>query len=421
MQLKSPRPSRPLFGLGGKTFAAWFSSQAFASFYVGAASFAITLCLGRVLGPEAFGRYTLVLTLVSFFHVVQSGGYKLLLLRESVKSSDGLEGMSDALSRAATGHVFLLTLAGVAGFLLLAGEPWLAWGGAAACLCFSAVSLTDFVSSKLLAANQYHRESVWRMAVRTAGGAGFLIALVLGGTLVSLFLCWALGLAVALFLSSVRPATPSPREALRPMWWRAGLPFILVELGTLAYNRIDILMIDRLGPGQGAVGQYAAAYRLLDGVILLATPLGLLLFNAMRKTEDRRRLVGRTLRVAGLLAPVGLLAAGMARALGEWGVVLVFGEPFLQAGLVVPHLFIALVFILPNGILTYALIAANLERVYAVATLGGALLNVALNFILIPSHGLYGAAWATAVTEAALCAVMVSALFRSARCGSVSP
>lgn len=421
MQLKFPRLSSILFGLEGKAYAAWFSSQAVASFYVGVTSFAIALCLGRMLGPDSFGRYTLVLTLISFFHIVQNGGYKLLLLRETAKASDGWEGMEDTLFSSATGHVLLLTLAGMAGFLLLAEERWLAWCGVAACLCFGGVSLTDFVSSKLLAANQYHREALWRMVVRTAGGAGLLITLALGGHLVSLFLGWALGVAAALFFSPVRMVKPSPWGALRSVWWRAGLPFILVELGTLVYNRIDILMIDLLGLGKGALGQYAVAYRLLDGVILLATPLGLLLFNAMRKTEDRRSLVVGALRIAGLLASAGVLLAVLARVLGEWGVVLLFGEPFTLAGALVPHLFIALVFVLPNGVLTYALIAANLERVYAAAVVAGAVLNVVLNLILIPVHGIYGAAWATAVTEAGLCAIIVSALCRSARRKRVSP
>ena len=75
-----------------------------------------------------------------------------------------------------------------------------------------------------------------------------------------------------------------------------------------------------------------------------------------------------------------------------------------------PWLLAALIFILPNGVLTQAAIAQNIEHLYAVAAGAAALVNIGLNFVLIPRFGGLGAAWATIVTEAALMVVLVFGL-----------
>jgi len=40
-----------------------------------------------------------------------------------------------------------------------------------------------------------------------------------------------------------------------------------------------------------------------------------------------------------------------------------------------------------------------MQRIVAIGTGLGALLNVALNYVLIPQYSLFGAAWATVITE----------------------
>ena len=72
-----------------------------------------------------------------------------------------------------------------------------------------------------------------------------------------------------------------------------------------------------------------------------------------------------------------------------------------------PWLLGALIFILPNGVLTQAAIARNRESVYAVAAGGAALVNIGLNLALIPKFGGLGAAWATIVTEMFLTVALV--------------
>ena len=56
----------------------------------------------------------------------------------------------------------------------------------------------------------------------------------------------------------------------------------------------------------------------------------------------------------------------------------------------------------PSLILTQTTIAINQERFYAIGTLLAAVVNIVLNFYLIPTYGTKGAAYGTIATEAFL-------------------
>ncbi len=82
---------------------------------------------------------------------------------------------------------------------------------------------------------------------------------------------------------------------------------------------------------------------------------------------------------------------------------IVFGEQYQYAGELLPLLLFAMLFILPNYILTQGTIALNKEIGYAKIAVTVALLNIVLNVWLIPDFGAMGAAWATIFSEGVLC------------------
>jgi len=53
-----------------------------AAIYTAVVSMGLTFVLGRLLGPEAFGTYSNILTLASLFFILQDGGFKTLIFRE---------------------------------------------------------------------------------------------------------------------------------------------------------------------------------------------------------------------------------------------------------------------------------------------------------------------------------------------------
>ena len=160
------------------------------------------------------------------------------------------------------------------------------------------------------------------------------------------------------------------------------------------------------------VGQYAAALRMFDGVLLLAAPLALFFFRRLRLIRAdavAAQCLQRRSLLAATLAGVGLALGGLL--LGPWVIGLLYGEAYaLSAGSLVGWLFTAFVFALPNYVLTQAAVSLDRERCYLLGASLAAVSSLALNLLLVPRYGATGAAAALIATEAVLCAVLCAGL-----------
>jgi O-antigen/teichoic acid export membrane protein len=405
------KPKEGKNGPGMGSFRINLTSQWVATLYTAGVSLGLTFVLGRVLGPEGFGVYSYILTIATLFFILQEGGFKTLLFREKTLPSEGLKIHGDRLFSWAVGHTLVTTSAGV----LLASVLPTAYrlGIAVAVICFGCHAIVNFVSSELRADGLFPRDAVWQGFVRSLGAIGILMGLYLITPAPwTIFAGWSLGLLVCLFFS--------PRRIPRPIFngfriWdvrKACIYLMSIDAATTVYYRCDIILLERLTEPT-LVGYYAAAYRFLDGFVLLATPLGIIWFRKLRMVWQEDSRFWRQIGIMGMI----MMGAGFAIAAGgsffsREIVILTFGYDYADAVPLLPWLLGALIFLLPNGILTQAAIARNKERLYAVAAVGGAVLNIGLNLYLIPKFGGFGAAWATIATEAFLMMVLILGLRR---------
>ena len=383
--------------------------------YVAGVSALLTFALGRLLGPEAFGRYSAVWALAAIFGIIQDGGFKTLIYRETSQPTPGKESFRNALLPTALGRLILATGVGMLlGPLLPLGDPW---ATAPAILAVGLFVLTSFRSSQLRGEGRFTDDARWIASARTASVIG--VGLALGAGVREPFLLFsalAAGLVLVLFTRRGRKVLVLPRFRLDPELQRAALAFLTIDAATVIYFRSDILLLELLGEGSAAAGEYAAAYAFLEGVILLASPVGVVAFHYLRRCMDAPR------PFAALFVPLflGMLGVGAVVALAGWALAtplihLTYGEAYALAPALLGWLFPALFFIMPNAILTQGAIALNRERIYAAAAVGSAVLNILLNLLLIPDHGPFGAAWATLTTEAVLLAVLTIDLARHRR------
>jgi len=194
-----------------------------------------------------------------------------------------------------------------------------------------------------------------------------------------------------------------PRINFSSDLFRDNMVFLTIDVATVFYFRSDIVLLEYYGHIEGDVGQYSAAYRILEGIILLATPVAQLSFRALRLKTDQQQFF----RLLCFLLMIMLFTAILIIAMGMmWGsdlMVYVFGVQYKDAGALLPLLLFSVLFILPNYILTQGSIALNREKGYAKIVVGVAVLNVLLNMWLIPDFGATGAAWATIFAEGVLC------------------
>ncbi|MDA8454083.1 oligosaccharide flippase family protein [Acidovorax sp. GBBC 3334] len=374
-----------------------WANQAAASLWVAAVSMVLVFALGRLLGPAAFGEYNYVLTLASLIAILQDGGFKTLLQRESAHRSIEVE--PAMVLRYALGHVLLVSAVALALVLALAGERRLPLSLAVATMALLAV--TNAVSARWRGQGLYARDALWQVGLRSATALAVLACVLLWRMdTTAVFVGWAAGVVVSLAVV---------RFMAKPRWnppgtvYRTAAAFMLIDLATTIYFRIDIVMMERLGVPSDDIGRYAAAYRLFEGGVLLLAPAATILFRELRlrwqEREAARVLLRRALGGALALAAAG---AAVVHWVAEPLLVLAYGAAYAGAAPLLSWLLVAFLFLAPNYVLTQAAVALGRERWYAGAVCVAAVVNVGLNFWLLPRFGVVGAAWASIATEAVL-------------------
>lgn len=180
-------------------------------------------------------------------------------------------------------------------------------------------------------------------------------------------------------------------------------PFALLGLLMSVYNRIDAVMLEYLlpiGKGSKEVGIYAAAYRLLDAVNMIAYLFATLLLpmfaNMIANQTNLIPLVNLSAKL--LFTGATILAINC----------FIFQEPIIK--LLYPAAtsyyasilgYLMLSFIAISSVYVYGTLLTangNLWPLNAIA-IGGCLLNLGLNYYLIPQYGALGATIATVITQ----------------------
>ncbi|MFH2058582.1 MAG: oligosaccharide flippase family protein [Pseudomonadota bacterium] len=366
--------------------------------FVVAVSMVLTFLVGRVVGPFEFGNYSYVLSVVSIFAIVQDGGFKTLLLREKVLPSESIHPEYDIFCTA-TGHLFLTTCMGL---ILLSVLPL-----SNSAILFPAVIYTGFriyttyYSAELKGEGRFGYEAFWQIIVRVVSACAMIFALfVFRNSIAPLFWAGALSLLFLVFFFI-------PGKSLRKFelkhyryLFKNTLFFFAIEAATVIYFRSDIILLKYIHPESLETGYYAASYKILEGVILFITPVSLIGFRYLRLQLNETKQFVHILKI--LLAGAfifAILFAVVGYFTGPWVINSIYGKEFAKADIFAQWLSVSFLFVIPNAVLTQASIALNLEKKYAFVAIFVALINVGLNFLMIPGYGGIGSVYATLISE----------------------
>ena len=243
-----------------------------------------------------------------------------------------------------------------------------------------------------------------------AGVAGFALA----------WLCFGITEAVVsfvlLFGKIVRGPEPAPLDPafLRQMATQSFI-FGLCSVATLVYFYMDTVFLSKMASLQ-TVSHYTAAYNLVFALILVPQ----VLVDALFPLFSRRHLAeGRSIHPA--VKRIACYFLWLTLPMGVGGMLLagpiirfVYGGRYVVAGSGADRAFAILVWDACLVFFTYLYgsvlaVFQRQSRVTLIA-MGGALLNIVLNLVLIPRYVLTGAAVATVVTEAANLVLLVGSL-----------
>jgi O-antigen/teichoic acid export membrane protein len=382
-----------------------------ATIYVGIVSFAINVLIARSIGAKGFGEFATAMAIGSILLIVLDGGFRTLLLREVTRPTPGLSVRPERIPLIALGH--LLAVACLSSVLALSWFRENLSIALATLACFVGVAMTQLVSALLRGQGRIIHEGTWQMVARSLSAVAILVMLLIGfHEPWHILATWAAA-SIALALILLGRYLPAVRLRLSREMYQSALPILIIDFATAVYFRSDLILMSLLGVSKEDSGNYAVAYRLIEAIILLANPLCILLFRRFRGASAGYPLPDRFVEAPAVYALV--LGVGMAITIGlaapslvRW----VYGSQYDASIELLQVLCWALVFILPNVVLTQAALAFNRERQYAMAAVVAAGANLALNLVFLPSHGVVAAAYCTVVTEFVLFSFLALALRR---------
>lgn len=379
------------------------------------ASLLLFVILARVWGVETFGTFMYPFVSATLLGLVADYGFTLQLVREV--------GRDPARAPIATGRALpaklaltgLVAVAGVAFAAFLPERPGMVAVFGLLLASNLALSLAVFLNLPLRGVERFQDETrvalignvvlfavVSALALQGAGpipvAAGFLIARIVHLAAAWQAYCGTIG------------KLKWPSAPLTETWavLRTGFPFgVHILLGTL-YFQIDTLIIQHF-LGEAQVGIYQSGMRVLVGGLILTEALANAHLPALARWHaEHERFVAlagdlnRRLLVLGVIGFVCMSAA--ANLLVE----VLYGSEFREAAALLPVMGLVLLIRYVGTGWGLLLTVADKQAMRMFAVTLALILNVGLNFALIPQFGLQGAVSAMVATHIVLHAIYIA-------------
>lgn len=379
--------------------------------------------LTRLLSVDEYGLMNTVGLALTLLVAIGKLGLQKAAVRFYHEAKARLPEDPGALSRLASTLIFgvlglgaLITLAWMA---LVAEAPvsWLGDPRLRALLLLSAVLVVIRVVDSAFGNLMYAEERSGELASITVGKRYLSLILVigtlwlLGGGASHFFVATiaAEGIGVAVMGAvALRTLSASPQRFSRPLFGKMvmfGLPMVGVEIAWGLLSLGDRYVIQRL-LGAEAVGVYSASYNMCDyvkqatmaAIAMAAVPMYMRIWEQEGRAQTERFLGG----YARWHFAASLLIGALVTACAEPLITILASAKYVAGTVVVPWIMLGLAFESYLTIATAGLMLTKRTSLMFWFAAAAAVLNLALNFVLIPWLGLVGSALATLLAFGAL-------------------
>lgn len=381
-----------------------------------AVGFFVLLLLARRLGVDNFGKLNFAQTVVGYLVILANFGIPMLGIRTlAAQRANFREQVGDFLTaQLITGAFASVLLIAIIGLLPKSGDDKL----------LIALFSLNLIGSTLLIDWSYRAQEQM-----TFVALGNFLQTLLPLVLIVLFLQSEMQLfLVPIFLAAGVwgrnildwrrflhdfgwPRLDFRREKITSLLRRAstlGASIIMIQV----YYSIDTLLLG-LMRSDAEVGWYNAAYRIVLVFTTLAGIIGEVTFPRLSRQstvldaqqKSRIMLLGAKLLVFGSL-PIALAGTFYSTQLMTF----LFGSTYANGAAALQILSWQVFTVFSNVAFAYHLLAAEKNRLYFISVAAGAVINLSLNLVLIPTYGIVGAATTTIIAEV----VVLSLLYVSA-------
>lgn len=368
----------------------------------------VTIYLARYLGTVEFGKFNFVFAYLAFFNILTDLGLQTILVREMSRDK--------SIAPKLIGNAYIIRLiltifAIVLAMVLITLMPYPRDTTtyiyiAAFTLLF--LSFSDFYAT-IFQANLRMEYNIFAKIVFKILSA-FLILLIIfsNGTLMQIIIALVCSEMVKTLINYFysRKFVRARLDLDFKLWkylLKEALPIAFSSVIIIIYFRIDVVMLSMI-QGDAPVGIYSAAYKLSEPLSLITSALMISLFPIMSASfKSSKETLIKTYRLAFTYFLIIMLPIAIGTTLiADKLILLIYGNSFANSATALQILIWAVVFTSVNSVLLNLLVSMDKQKLNTLSHTLCAIINVILNFILIPVLSYNGAAIATVATNVVL-------------------
>lgn len=370
------------------------------------------LIIARLLGKEILGLFSYVVSLAGFYFIFSDFGISQLLIRDYQQKEDkeNLIKNSLVLKILVNFFIFLISLSG---YLVLKNKEYSFLLYFIMILYFLVYSLRGYFTSFFITIHK----SFFNFLSNLIEGITIVIFILF----LSLILKSSLAIGLAYLFSSLAAffvvffffkknisfelnikelfKKENLNKANFIYYFKNGLPLTFFGLLGYIFFSTDQLILGHFRNFK-EVGTYAVASKLILAVSFLSYLFSTAVFPLISKLiSDLKRLKKYFYAFLILHFLLGFFTSLIMIPLSPLLIYIGFGKEYLDALPLVYSLVWILIFMFQTNFLDYVLLAFNLQWLDFFITLIPAVLNLILNFILVPNYGAFGAIFSSLVSQ----------------------
>ncbi|KDE46004.1 flippase [Geobacillus sp. CAMR5420] len=387
----------------------------------------VTAIVARYFGPESFGKFNYALAFVSLFTAISTLGLETLTVKSIVdkKYSEGVI-LCTSLFLRVIGGTILTILTYLSIRLIAPNDDDLH-------ILVLLMSLTmvmksfEVIEYWIQAYQKAKISSIIRIGVYVITALLKVFLVFIKGSLVQYAVIYTLDAAI--ISGALMVAYFKVREEITP--WKFSFRYakyilsqswylILSGLMVTLYMRIDQVMLGAMMPTKTEVGVYSAAVRIAEMwyfvPMAIITSFRPVIMNNKNISEDKY-----LQSIQLLYTIVAWLGIGFGIAILIFSkpiVLLLYGADYLKAASILSVSVWAGTFAMLGSARSIWLISEGLQSYTLLYTFVGLIVNIALNYLMIPIYGGFGAALATLVAQFSA-NIIALALFKKTRISSI--
>lgn len=363
----------------------------------------VVMWLARYLGPAEFGLLNFVIALVSIFGVFATLGLKSIVVRDLI---DHAESEKEIL-----GTTFILRLfSGIFVYLLLLSTIFIIKPDDTLSKILVAIYGASLIFKSVEVIAFWFESQVTYKYVVWVENITFMML-----SLVKVIMIWLeadlVQFAWVMLLESVIVALALlivySKVASSPKHWKVTItkarsllkdswPLIISSAAWVIYTRIDQIMIGEM-LDLSAVGQYSVAIKLSDMVNFIPMIIAFSIIPTITKLRKKNRVLylHQFQMTYDVVVGLMLMIAIFTTFTSGWIVELLFGPEYKSAAPVLSLHIWSTIFVAMATVSGMFLVNEGLQKITMKRHLIGILINIPLNFLLIPIYGINGAAIAS--------------------------